>query len=52
MENLFTDVSVHRVFFANDVFLFTERSRIEVCCLSDFLFGKKKIILLLIHEKK
>lgn len=51
MENLFTDVSVHRVFFANDVFLFTERSRIEVCCLSDFLFGKK-IILLLIHEKK
>ena len=51
MENLYTDVSVHRVFFANDVFLFTERSRIEVCCLSDFLFGKK-IILLLIHEKK
>lgn len=51
MENLFTDVSVHRVFFATDVFLFTERSRIEVCCLSDFLFGKK-IILLLIHEKK
>ena len=51
MENLFTDVSVHRVFFATDVFLFTERSRIEVCCLSDFLFGKK-IVLLLIHEKK
>lgn len=41
MENLFTDVSVHRVFFATDVFLFTERSRIEVCCLSDFFFGKK-----------
>lgn len=51
MENLFTDVSVHRVFSATDVFLFIERSRIEVCCLSDFLFGKK-IILLLIHEKK
>ena len=51
MENLFTDVSVHRVFFATDVFLFTDRSRIEVFCLSDFLFGKK-IILLLIHEKK
>lgn len=51
MENLFTDVSVHRVFFATDVFLFTDRSRIEVCCLSVFLFGKK-IVLLLIHEKK
>lgn len=43
MENLFTDVSAHRVFFATNVFLFTERSRIEVCCLSDFLFGKKKL---------
>ena len=45
MENLFTDVSVNRVsrtvFFANDVFLSTDRSRIEICCLSDFLFGKK-----------
>ena len=41
MENLFTDVSVQRVFFAIDVFLFTDRFTIEVCCLSDFLFGKK-----------
>ena len=52
MENLFTDVNVHRVFFLRLMFFFlliVPELKFAVYLISCL---EKKIILLLIHEKK